>query len=151
MTLVMVFSEQPRQHDYVGPTLAHSCWLRWSNVGNLTLAQCKFAHRPYVGPTCWPNVGTTLAYFITALGQRWPNNGPTSITSSDCINKGPTLAQRTFCVGPTMAQRPFTNIPPVAQWGSSVPYLSWSNNGPLLYYGQLFCQRRANRGPPYPI
>ena len=62
----------------VMPTLGQH-WL-----STLTLGQCHFAHRPYVGPTLAqrkgsPNVGPTLALCIyktewSTLSQRWANS-----------------------------------------------------------------------------
>ena len=40
---------------------------RWPNIIKKALAQCNFAHRPYVRPTCWFYVGPSC----------WPNNKPT--------------------------------------------------------------------------
>ena len=80
------------------------CWLS-------TLGQRKFAHGPFVGPTCWFYSGQTC----------WANKGPMSKL---------TLAQRRK---PTLAQR---RKPTLTQRWPNVVMLSWKGGG--LVFAHVF-------------
>ena len=97
--------------------------LRWSSVGCLTLAQCNFAHRPYVCPTCSTsdgpnnrsNVGPTdLDYIGPLLGvHHWPNV---------ILLIGPALVQ---LAAPTMAQVGPTRALPIGSRLAQSCFLCW--------------------------
>ena len=52
-------NNRPTCRPYVGPTLPHGCTCTLAQHHKKALAQCNFAHRPYVRPTCWLYVGPT--------------------------------------------------------------------------------------------
>ena len=68
---------------------------RWPNIIKKALAQCNFAHRPYVRPTCWFYVGPSC----------WPNNRPTCRPYV-----GPTLPHGCTC---TLAQHHKKGVGPM--------------------------------------
>ena len=68
---------------------------RWPNIIKKVLAQCNFAHRPYVRPTRWFYVGSSC----------WPNNKPTCRPYV-----GPTFAHGCTC---TLAQHHKKGVGPM--------------------------------------
>ena len=68
---------------------------RWPNIIKKALAQCNFAHRPYVRPTCWFYVGPSC----------WPNKRPTCRPYV-----GPTLPHGCTC---TLAQHNKKGVGPM--------------------------------------
>ena len=79
-----------------------------------TLGQRHFAHRPYVGPTGWQDVGPTWVCTTLPLGQRWANIGLyytsvgpmlgqcgcyTCMLYFHCANVGPTWVCTTLPLG----------------------------------------------------
>ena len=101
-----------------------------------TLGQRHFAHRPYVGPTGWHDVGPTWVCYTLPLGQRWANVGLyyTSV--------GPMLGQcgcytcmlyfHCANVGPTWV---CTTLPLGQRWANVGLY--YTSVGPML--GQCGC------------
>ena len=91
LTLPSVFLQMTPLHIPDSMTMLGQRWpmvvrARWPNIIKKALAQCNFAHRPYVRPTCWFYVGPSC----------WPNNRPTCRSYV-----GPTFAHGCTC---TLAQ-----------------------------------------------
>ena len=91
----MVITDYPDSMTMLGQRYPMVVRARWPNIIKKALAQCNFAHRPYVRPTCWFYVGPS----------RWPNNRPTCRPYV-----GPTLPHGCTC---TLAQHHKKGVGPM--------------------------------------